>query len=142
MIKKIVLVLLLLNFLDLFSVNSNRKTIEGNYYGFWGATIWYYKFTHTKEFYYKSEGHFGLTHSQGHYNIKGDSLFLFPDSSMKTVLKLSPSSQYFNHNVTFIIDGDSCIYDTQTMYDYCKIGTKIAYIEKNDTCFQHSRRRK
>lgn len=100
---------------------KSDKKITGYYAGSWARTSWEYKFYDNNTFWFKSSGHFGNMFSSGQYSINQDTLVLnsfATDTIKKKVFYNFKGDKY-------LIDGDSCIVDLQTGYDYCKIQTPV-----------------
>ena len=116
---------------------SNKNGIEGSYYGSWGQTNWEYHFNSNGTFTFESTGHFGNTLSSGNYYLSNDTLTLNSVESDTVDIEV----YHKINNKIFLIDGDSCLIDPATGYDYCK--THLTIIEnKNDTIFTINQSRK
>lgn len=88
---------------------SSRKVIKGKYSGWWADTYWTYTFDKKNIFHFLTRGHYGNSSTVGKYLISGDSIFI----------KAFPTAKTFLID-TLLIDGDSCIIELSTRYDYCK----------------------
>ena len=119
--------------LTFLSAKSEKK-ITGYYAGYWAQTSWEYKFYDNNTFWFESSGHFGNTLSSGQYSINQDTLELnsIPTDTIKKEI-------FYNFKRDkYLIEGDSCIVDLQTGYDYCKTQT---IIDKNIWTIRLSRQR-
>lgn len=106
-------ILFALLILSLFSCEAeSSRNITGEYLGFWATTFWTINLLDSNRFEFTSGGHFGNTHTEGTYLVKGDTLFLDLNDS-------SAIAKWTDHE-TFLITKDSCLIDVETKYDYCK----------------------
>lgn len=119
--------------LAFLSAKADRK-LTGYYAGYWARTSWEYKFYDNNTFWFKSSGHFGNTLSSGHYSINQDTLML--TSVLTDTIKKEVFYKFSEDK--FLIEGDSCIVNLQTGYDYCKTQ---AQVDKNIWTIRASRQR-
>jgi len=107
---------------------SHTKNISCNYYGWWADTRWEYIFSKNNNFIFNTGGHFGNTHTMGIYHFSGDTIFLLPFAKEKQT-----DSGYLYLKDSLLIEGDSCVIQLSTGYDYCKGKQRELFI-------QHSRK--
>lgn len=101
-----------------FPLLCNAQTIERSYSSHWGDTWWTFDFRTDGTFTRTPSGHYGNTPVSGQYTIKGDTI------EISEVYRETHGtiSRYY------IMDGDSCIIDADSRYDYCVIDLTHEYI--------------
>ncbi|MEM7571244.1 MAG: hypothetical protein AAF433_00035 [Bacteroidota bacterium] len=90
---------------------QSTDSFSGVYTGDWAETTWKYTFYSNQTFVLDINGHYTVGIFQGTYKRNGDTLWLTAqDSSLHDHGVLGPY---------YLIDGDSCIIDYSTTFDYC-----------------------
>jgi hypothetical protein len=96
--------------------------LKGAYSGDWASTKWVYIFDGNGGFEYIINGHFDNSDTFGTYEIKGDTVSLKANKTIK-------GTRFIRRR--FLIDKDSCIIDLQMRYDYCK-SRDLKYRKSNE----------
>jgi hypothetical protein len=93
------------------SLSCAAQTIERSYSGTWGDTWWKFDFRKDGTFTRTPRGHYGNSPMSGRYAIKGDTIRILEGyaESDGTITRY------------YLLDGDSCIIDTDLRYDYCVV---------------------
>ncbi len=113
---------ILLFSLFVFGVSfSKAQSLSGTYQGSWAMTWFYYDFMPDKTVVCTVTGHYKTGVDEGSYRVSGDTIYVhFVKSDGKP----------YNEDKVFLIDGDSCVIDLQTRYDYCKTGPLFSSRER------------
>lgn len=105
MMKKFIVCLLLF-----FFAKSQAQTLQPKYAAYWGQTIWTYEFFfEDTSFKRTTSGHYGNTVAEGYYKLKKDTV----------VIGMGYEGIHGTFDQYFLLDGDSCIIELSTKYDYC-----------------------
>ena len=99
----------------IFTTCKSQQEVWNTYKGYWAETEWNFTFYNNGKFKRVSHGHYGNTEVKGRYEIRQDTIEIlkgFKDTH-------GTVGQYY------LIDGDSCIIDIDSRYDYCN--DKIEY---------------
>jgi hypothetical protein len=98
--------LLIISLISAYSCNKLEKgQIFGTYKAFYYETQWILTLNSDSSFTFITEGHIGDFKENGKYLISGDTL----------VLEKADMEQ-----MKLLIDGDSCLIEIETRFDYCK----------------------
>ena len=91
---------------------QKENSFSGTYFGSWYSTDWEFQFYRNQIFTFSGWGHFGDGTWEGTYRRNGDTLWLQSADS------LIQNAGFFD--TFYLIDGDSCIIDYSSTFDYCK----------------------
>ena len=106
--KKLIILILIL------SVTTNNivaQTIEKNFLGWWGDTLWEFHFKNNGRYERISSGHFGYTTAKGKYKIENDTIKIISGYE----------NSYGTVNEKYKIDENDILIDLKLGYGYKRI---------------------
>lgn len=96
--------------------SSQHNSLTGKYVGNQNGNRLVYIFDKTKTFVFSVSGEFN-GETRGDYIVKGDTLYLVSWPSNKQI----DGKKSIIEKEMFLIEGDSCIINLSTHFDYCKV---------------------
>lgn len=121
------IVLAVIMFVSLMS-SSAQITINQPYKGYFISTLFEYTFYNEREFSIKTTGDFGNTFTKGHYSITNDTIHTKTNKTTSNTIGLEQ---------IFLLDGDSCIIDLYSKYDFCnqkRFNNIVTQADKSKLC--------